>query len=275
MSKIFNPNEFYSTYPSKVIARPGYPARATYKSTLMFERYGGLIINEIGSISIYADIGGCFGFGANSMAFQIERYQGKAPRVMVFEISSEFARIGKIIFPHIDFIEEEFNRWSGSVKVFDLITLFDVVEHVVDPESFLRNISTRCKYIMIKTPMETTGEFRGNRAPVDQGEKHPDGHINFFSPKSYEELLNRSNFDIIKSDLIQSIIPRGAEVVLVPENKKKQVKISEVNPLKFFLIDFAYKIPFVSWRWKRKILGGGEHLSLCRSKEFDSKRHVS
>ncbi len=58
----FDPQEYYSSYPSRVILRPGYPARAQYRSTLLWNLYGHIIINSLGSINTYADI---FGFGAN------------------------------------------------------------------------------------------------------------------------------------------------------------------------------------------------------------------
>lgn len=255
----FNPSEYYALYPDRVIARPGYPARAAYKSTLMFKSYGDFILNDLGKIDTYADIGGCFGFGANTMKFHISRKQEIAPRTFVFELSSKFTSIGKILFPDIEFVQEDFFLWKENVKSYDLITLFDVLEHVVDPESFLRKLAERCKFLMLKTPMETTGEFMGSKPPVLQGEKHIDGHINFFTPASYEKLLNSANLEILKSRLVY-IIPRGAQQILNPEQEPSTIH----KPLQMIARTLR-TLPGVPWSLKRKILGGGDHICLCRT----------
>lgn len=36
----FNPAEFYDSYPLKIILRPGYPTRSSYKSTIMWKIFG-------------------------------------------------------------------------------------------------------------------------------------------------------------------------------------------------------------------------------------------
>lgn len=82
--KIFDPMQFYSSYPNKVIGRPGYPARAAFKSTLLFDLFGNQLFCKMDKISTYADIGGCFGFGANAMGFHIAKRQGVLPRILVF-----------------------------------------------------------------------------------------------------------------------------------------------------------------------------------------------
>jgi hypothetical protein len=264
----FNPIQFYSSYPRKVIARPGYPGRAVFKSTYIFKKYGKRIINEIGSIDTYADIGGCFGFGANAMAFHISKQQGSQPRTAVFEISPEFVRTGKILFPYIEFIEENFSDWKGDIPCFDVITLLDVIEHVVDPGSFLRDISAKSKYVLLKTPMETSGEWRGNKPPINQGENHVDGHINFFTPKSYERLLEASNLDIVESHMIRTIVPSNAMAILVPEQPNTTGLKNAFRQPKRVFIDVLRNFPGVPWKLKRKIFGGGDHICLCKSRLF-------
>ena len=204
------------------------------------------------------------------MAFHITKRQGTLPRTVVFEISSGFVEIGRILFPHIEFVKTEFGHWSGDVKKFDLVTLFDVVEHVVDPESFLRNISARSKYVMLKTPMETSGEWRSNRPPLKQGENHEDGHINFFTPKTYEKLLNTSNLDMIESQLIPTIIPSGAYMVLSPEYIEPPAGLlNALRRPKRLLGRILHSFPGVPWYLKRRVFGGGEHICLCRSRLLD------
>ena len=38
--ELFDPEKFYESYPAKVMLRPGYPTRAQFKSTLMWNLFG-------------------------------------------------------------------------------------------------------------------------------------------------------------------------------------------------------------------------------------------
>jgi SAM-dependent methyltransferase len=282
----FDPSEFYMEYPSKVINRIGYPARAVFKSTWMWLLYGETIIKEIDTIDTYADIGGCFGFSANAMAFYIAKRQGTCPMTYVFEISSAFIEIGQMLFPRIEFINADISKVDDGLGIFDLITLFDVVEHLRDPLEFLNSIASRSRYLMIKTPMETSGEWRGNHPPEKQGAAHEDGHINFYTPKTYERLLRDSDLEIISSQVIRTIVPNGGEIYLCPEHYDfkvsrfpmllgKNVSYSVirpgiVNPMKNpkqFLSIILRRLPVLSWRFKRRLFGGGDYVSLCRSRK--------
>lgn len=255
---MFEPRVFYQTYPQKVILRPGYPARAQYKSQLLWSLYGNEILTSIGKIKTYADIGGCFGFGANSMAYKISILQGEYPKTMVFEISQDFINIGKMLFPYIEFIDEDFQKWSKNSCVFDLITMFDVVEHIPNPLPFLSAVANRTHYALIKTPLETTGEFFGAKPPLKQGDEHRDGHVNFFTPKSYLDLLKKSGFKLVKGKIVFSIVPLGAEGILNPEFKTKlTLKSVGFNLLKI-----------VPCSLSRKFYGGCEHIGLFKSETF-------
>ena len=255
----FDPKEYYASYPTRVILRPGYPARAQYKSTLMWDLYGKYIIRELGQVNTYADIGGCFGFGANAMAFHISNVQGTYPNTMLFEISSDFITIGKRLFPYIDFVLGDFGEWNGTPKIFDLVTLFDLIEHVSNPETFLSNVAVRTRLALLITPMETTGEWRGSKPPPNRGKDHPDGHVNFFTPKSYRFLLEKSNLEIVDSRLVRTIAPPGARRILFPGNSSNR------PTMKSLIITAATQI--VPYKFLRKVLTGGHFLCLARSKK--------
>ncbi len=53
----------------------------------------------------------------------------------------------------------------------------------MEPDLFLQKLSKRCQYLLIKTPMETSGEWFGEVPPVNQGENHEDGHVKFLGTK--------------------------------------------------------------------------------------------
>lgn len=266
----FNHAEFYSTYPSKVIARPGYPSRAVFKSKLIFNLFEKTLFKDIGKVRTYADIGGCFGFGANAMSFFIGQKQGFQPETSLFEIEKEFVTTGKKLFPKINFIETTVEEWKDDEEKFDLFTLFDVIEHVMEPDLFLQKLSKRGKYLLLKTPMETSGEWFGSVAPQKQGAEHEDGHVNFFSPAKYEEILKKNNYEILEAKIIPSIIPKGAKEILEPESSvnKGWRKLKIIRYPKNLAKQILRDLPLVPWSFKRKILGGGEHVCLCKSKMF-------
>ncbi len=258
----FDPHEYYSSYPTKIILRPGYPARAQYKSTLLWKLYGHRIMNSLGRINTYADIGGSFGFGANAMAYQISKYQGEYPKTKVFEISPDFITIGKQLFPYIDFIQEDFCSWNETSEIFDLITIFDVIEHIQDPMSFLSKAANRFRYALLKTPLETGGDWFGAKPPIKQGNEHEDGHINFFTPKTYVELLEKSGLEMITGRFVTTILPANTEEVLTPEDIAQSSSIKRKGRI---LIKNLIPNYFI-----RKIFGGGNYLCLVRSRKVSA-----
>ncbi len=265
---MFDPLQFYASYPTKVIARPGYPARAQYKSTLLWNMYGRYVKSDIGSIGTYADIGGCFGFGANAMAYAVAGTQDFYPKSKVFEISPDFARIGRLLFPQLEFVEEDFALWSGSPNRFDLVSMFDVIEHIPEPAVFLRSVASRTKYALLKTPMETSGEWRGSRPPPLQGAQHEDGHVNFFDPGPYMRMLEECGFEIIEWHLIADIVPRGiAKTILCPEEKIELLNSRPLTPAQMLrrVIGFPLKLSPAVFKYTRRLMGGGDHLCLAKS----------
>ncbi|WP_181391673.1 class I SAM-dependent methyltransferase [Methanospirillum lacunae] len=254
----FNPDIFYANYPTKVILRPGYPARAQFKSTLMWDLYSNQIMNYLdNNCEHYADIGGCFGFGANSMAYQIFRSQGRYPKTKVFEIHEDYINIGKQLFPYIDFIKGDFRHYYEDPKQFDLISMFDIIEHISNPETFLYKVAKRTKLLLVKTPLETNGDWFGGKPPNIQGYEHSDGHINFFTPSKYIQLLNKSGFEIISGKCIKSIIPPNAHNILNPE--------TELKTQTFFTKGMRLFVNYAPFYFTRKLLGGGDHICLAKS----------
>ncbi len=106
---------------------------------------------------------------------------------------------------------------------------------------------------MLKPPMETSGEYRIKKNHVRIGDKHPDGHVNFFSPRTYEKLLDSSHLDVIEHRLIETIVPTGAKMVMVPENDTKSVGLLKALRRPKSLLGRALRsIPFIPFEPKGK-----------------------
>ena len=63
---------------------------------------------------------------------------------------------------------------------------------------------------------------------------------------------------------------KGTNDILCPEWPIPQGwrKFKLVKYPKLFLKQLFSDLPFIPWSFKRKILGGGEHICLCKSKNF-------
>jgi hypothetical protein len=146
------------------------------------------------------------------LAFHISKAQdGRYPDTKIFELTEEY-KLGKELFPYIDFISSDILRYSGSPAVFDLVSLFDVIEHIVEPEKILRGIANRSRFALTMTPLETRGDWRGGE-PFNalSGSTHPEGHVNFFNIRTYSELIAHSGFRIVgNTQYMRSLKPRFA-----------------------------------------------------------------
>lgn len=267
-SEAFDPIRFYAEYSSTVLARPGYPARAVFKSWLAFRIFGRRLFGDAGRIRRYADIGGCFGFGANAMASFIAEQQGEAPKTSVFELGSGFVKLGSEMFPAIEFIRGDFAEGDAGAGVFDLVTLFDVVEHVPEAGRLLRRVAEASRYAILKTPLETGGEWRGGKPFFEAGASHPDGHVHFFTPAALEHLLESNGLEILERRVVQTIVPAGSDGILLPEGTGSPVRLGAgTRTATTFRERVAGMIlRYLPFGLTRGYFGGGEHLCLCRSR---------
>ena len=118
--------------------------------------------------------------------------------------------------------------------------------------------------------METSGEWFGSVPPDEQGDSHVDGHVNFFSPGEYEDLLQANGFEIVSACLVPSIVPPVMHPVLFPEWWDPSSGLRHRLALLKHPVEFCQRVlkafPGIPWSWKRKMLGGGDHICLCKSK---------
>jgi hypothetical protein len=148
--------------------------------------------------------------------------------------------------------------------------MFDVIEHIIDPQPFLTMVASRAKYALFNTPLETNGYLCGNKPLGAYGAQHPDGHVNFFTCRKYENLLSESGFEIIEKCLIPDLVPPGHAAVqaLTPEIYSSLL----VQPWKPRNLSYKMKrrIPISIWPLVQFLFGRGNHLALCKSRIYGS-----
>jgi len=156
------------------------------------------------TIDSVCEIGGAEGIVINALGNLIN-----ARHKVNYEISTNFCNLGKVLYPDVEFINSEFdfletNNCKIGIK-YDLIVLSDITEHLIYEISFLRTVKSRCKYVVLKMPIEKCimdSEMmywiRGRIKPKNQryGTEHYNGHLRGYTIKS---ALNRVSqfFEII------------------------------------------------------------------------------
>jgi hypothetical protein len=196
------------------------------------------------------------------------------PESYVFELAEDFVSLGKQFFPSIHFVQQDVLTWQGDVDVFDLAALIDVLEHVVDPGPFLQKLSQRCRFLLLKTPLETTGEWRGGRPFGNSGAEHPDGHVNFFTPRSLESLLTANGFQLLRTHVIKTIVPPGGELSLTPEHLPPS-SVPWTTGWRHHRRTFKRALlSMLPYRLLRRWYGGGDHLCVCLSTNPDATASV-
>ena len=77
-------------------------------------------------------------------------------------------------------------------KAYDIGTAIHVLEHVEHERAFIEEITRTCNLVYIEVPLEMTA--RVNRSIEISG---PYGHINFYNPVTFRNLLKTCNVEIL------------------------------------------------------------------------------
>jgi len=91
---------------------------------------------------------------------------------------------------------------------FDMVSSFSVLEHVVDPIGFVRELGDHVKtggLLVLATPSPTCIQARV-KGLQKWGMISPPHHINIFSKKALCDLLDKSGFDVVRYDTISTYI---------------------------------------------------------------------
>ncbi|MFE3846710.1 class I SAM-dependent methyltransferase [Flavobacterium sp. LB3P45] len=100
--------------------------------------------------------------------------------------------VEKLEDDHVDFLWQDFTK---SNEKFDLVTLNDVFEHVVNPISFLTEVGKRAKYVVMHIPLEDC--LSVNVRNLQKRKIVDPGHLIFLNINSAINLITFSGLKIV------------------------------------------------------------------------------
>ncbi len=187
----------------------------------------------------YIDIG-CLGGGVVEAIANGLRSRGHPlSTVKGYDVSPN---VEDFVRPGIEFVHGDFTTSEEQV---DLVTLFDVLEHVLQPVEFVRAIADRCKYLGVHIPLDDSvanGVFNRFRSRLD----YP-GHLIYLNPASALSLMAHCGLRVVDYEYTHGFkAPSGSLT-----RKQRAIK-----PLRSA---FATASPWVASR----LVGGVSLMVLC------------
>lgn len=168
------------------------------------------------------DIGA--GYGTFCKAASNDRYFKKVYALEPTPSGVKNCKRGRVIPIHLNF--DQF--FKTNKKFYDVITFFEVIEHLFDPNIFLKKISK----ILSKKGIIVFTCPNGQGFDVQLLKKYSDTidheHLNYFNLESIQEMLKKNNFKII-----EICTPGKLDIDIIKAKiSKKNTKIK---------LDFFYK----------------------------------
>ncbi len=144
-------------------------------------------------ISTVCEIGGAEGIILDTVGriLNVERLDN-------FEISLVFCQRGSKIYPQINFINEEFLKQER--EFYDLIICSDILEHIENEKYFLEAVSLKCRYALLKIPLEKClinsdlwFRLHGKKKPDNQkyGPHNYNGHLRGYTIPEAKSLVKK------------------------------------------------------------------------------------
>lgn len=99
---------------------------------------------------------------------------------------------------NLDVIQGDFLKEDFGDLIFDVVCMWDTIEHLRDPHLYIQKISAHMKSGSLLAI--TTGDIESLNARIKKDKWrliHPPTHIHYFSKKTLSILLHKNNFDIV------------------------------------------------------------------------------
>ena len=136
------------------------------------------------------EIGSAYGFFLDVARADFASMQG-------FEIAASGARHAREKL-NLDVVQADFLNYDLGGRQYDVVCLWDTIEHLRDPQAYLRKISQSLASGALLAL--TTGDIESLNARLRKGRwrlLHPPTHLHYFSGRSLSRLLADCGFEVI------------------------------------------------------------------------------
>jgi SAM-dependent methyltransferase len=158
-------------------------------------------------ISTMADVGCGSGVATIAVMTGLTELGFTIAEAVGYDVSPHVAALRH---PEVRFVHEDFVLGE---RCFDLVTLFDVVEHVPDPVGFLRQVAQRARFVGLHIPLDDSVN-RGARDLHRAALKDP-GHLIALDTVSALNLLAFAGLRVVDYEYVFGFhAPSGSTTVL-------------------------------------------------------------
>lgn len=118
---------------------------------------------------------------------------------------------------------------------FDVVTMWEYIEHLIDPLKELRDIHGLLKsdgVICISTP--NTAHLQVEQNPHDWWEFKPPAHLTFFTVKTLRQLVETAGYEVLRVDFHTPVLPvSGAKRFILLQQLRDSVgdRLNKATPL--------------------------------------------
>lgn len=137
-------------------------------------------------------------------AFFLDEAQKRGWQVAGSELSAQMRQFAETNFGLS--ITSHYNDLPDAS--FDVVTMWEYIEHLSDPRQELENLHRLLKpggIVGISTP--NTAHLQVKREPNQWWEFKPPAHLTFFTPETLHTLVRQSGYEILKSTLHLPVLP--------------------------------------------------------------------
>ncbi len=137
------------------------------------------------------EIGCAYGFFLNIVKNNFKKVSG-------IDVNEKGIQYIKNFFNLKVFCDDFLNLDKETINDYDIFCMFDVIEHLNDPNKVIKKISNESKigsYIVL-----TTGDISSFNAKINGANWrliHPPSHLHYFNRRSITKLLEKNNFELV------------------------------------------------------------------------------
>jgi SAM-dependent methyltransferase len=190
-SEFYDRQQDYVSFRDDPVSRDEYNIAVGWKAANLCS-----LVDDTHKFSDVLEIGCALGILLNKLGEKLSVIDRTG-----IDISAQNIKLASELFPECKFIHGTIedlnckNTLENNFKRFDLVILSDIVEHIPDDVSFMKQVSCISRFVLLNLPLEKCYTTRNRK----YGLEDPSGHLRSYNKKDAINLVRSSEFEIIKN----------------------------------------------------------------------------